>query len=76
VDFSCFGYHPDVESRLTLYEKWVLATTKSERFVRTTSSQFVRLALFQNSLDGALDRHRVPPPALWGILSGLAPQKK
>jgi hypothetical protein len=24
VDFSCFGYHPDVESRLTLYEKWVL----------------------------------------------------
>src|SRR5437899_7492765 len=24
-DFSCFGYHPDVESRLTLYEKWVLA---------------------------------------------------
>jgi hypothetical protein len=25
LDFSCFGYHPDVESRLTLYEKWVLA---------------------------------------------------
>jgi hypothetical protein len=24
VNFSCFGYHPDVESRLTLYEKWVL----------------------------------------------------
>jgi hypothetical protein len=24
LDFSCFGYHPDVESRLTLYEKWVL----------------------------------------------------
>src|SRR5206468_7020233 len=25
LDFSCFGYHPDVESRLTLYGKWVLA---------------------------------------------------
>jgi len=24
MNFSCFGYHPDVESRLTLYEKWVL----------------------------------------------------
>jgi hypothetical protein len=25
LDFSCFGYHPDVESRLTFYEKWILA---------------------------------------------------
>ncbi|WP_212491252.1 DUF1127 domain-containing protein, partial [Bradyrhizobium liaoningense] len=25
VDFSCFGYHPDLESRLTFQEKWVLA---------------------------------------------------
>ncbi|MDI2078133.1 hypothetical protein, partial [Bradyrhizobium sp. Mp27] len=24
VDFSCFGYHPDLESRLTFQEKWVL----------------------------------------------------
>src|SRR5713226_6172050 len=24
VNFSCFGYHPDLESRLTLQEKWVL----------------------------------------------------
>jgi hypothetical protein len=24
VDFSCFGYHPDLESRLTIQEKWVL----------------------------------------------------
>jgi CRP-like cAMP-binding protein len=30
VDFSCFGYHPDVESRLTLYEKWVLANYGKE----------------------------------------------
>src|SRR6202040_565731 len=29
VDFSCFGYHPDVESRLTLYEKWILAPITS-----------------------------------------------
>src|SRR5438552_3950337 len=27
ADFSCFGYHPDVESRLTIQEKWVLAIT-------------------------------------------------
>ncbi len=25
MDFSCFGYHPDVESRLTSQGKWVLA---------------------------------------------------
>jgi hypothetical protein len=24
VDFSCFGYHPDVESRLTFQGKWLL----------------------------------------------------
>ncbi|GLR92489.1 hypothetical protein GCM10007858_01070 [Bradyrhizobium liaoningense] len=24
MDFSCFGYHPDLESRLTFQEKWVL----------------------------------------------------
>jgi hypothetical protein len=24
VDFSCFGYHPNLESRLTIQEKWVL----------------------------------------------------
>jgi hypothetical protein len=27
VDFSRFGYHPYLESRLTIQEKWVLATT-------------------------------------------------
>src|SRR5262249_28626225 len=26
VDFSRFGYHPYLESRLTIQEKWVLAT--------------------------------------------------
>jgi hypothetical protein len=25
VDFSCFGYHPYLESRLTIQGKWVLA---------------------------------------------------
>jgi len=25
ADFSCFGNHPDLESRLTFQEKWVLA---------------------------------------------------
>ena len=24
MDLSCFGYHPDLESRLTFQEKWVL----------------------------------------------------
>ena len=24
MDFSCFGYHPYLESRLTIQEKWVL----------------------------------------------------
>ena len=24
VDFSCFGYHPDLKSRLMFQEKWVL----------------------------------------------------
>src|SRR5262249_50878083 len=26
VDFSCFGYHPYLESRLTIQEKWVLVS--------------------------------------------------
>src|SRR5437879_11205272 len=39
VDFSCFGYHPDVESRLTIQEKWVLA--------------FFELALTARSTNGA-----------------------
>jgi agmatinase len=28
VDFSCFGYHPYLESRLTIQEKWVLANAE------------------------------------------------
>src|SRR5437764_15317750 len=29
VDFSCFGYHHDVESRLTFQGKWVLVARAS-----------------------------------------------
>src|ERR1700746_470637 len=29
VDFSCFGYHPYLESRLTIQEKWVLVPLSS-----------------------------------------------
>jgi hypothetical protein len=32
VDFSCFGYHPDLESRLTLQEKWVLGQAIRETY--------------------------------------------
>ncbi|MDH6179769.1 hypothetical protein M2307_008764, partial [Bradyrhizobium japonicum] len=32
VDFSCFGYHPDLESRLTFQEKWVLARKEAGAF--------------------------------------------
>jgi hypothetical protein len=28
VDFSCFGYHPYLESRLTIQEMWALAQTE------------------------------------------------
>jgi hypothetical protein len=28
VDFSCFGYHPYLESRLTIQEKWVLGALR------------------------------------------------
>src|SRR5665213_785339 len=31
LDFCCFGYHPDVESRLTFYEKWILAKARPWR---------------------------------------------
>jgi hypothetical protein len=31
VDFSCFGYHPDLESRLTFQEKWVLGRLLAEQ---------------------------------------------
>src|ERR1700746_3786159 len=30
VDFSCFGYHPYLESRLTIQEKWVLVDRSEE----------------------------------------------
>ncbi|WP_212491353.1 hypothetical protein, partial [Bradyrhizobium liaoningense] len=31
VDFSCFGYHPDLESRLTFQEKWVIDANRPAR---------------------------------------------
>src|SRR5204862_1352742 len=31
VDFSCFGYHPYLESRLTIQEKWVLGSGKGKK---------------------------------------------
>jgi IS5 family transposase len=49
--------------------------TKSERFVRTTNSQFVRLRYFKTASMARLTVigcHRLP----CGIPSGLAPQKK
>jgi putative ABC transport system substrate-binding protein len=42
VDFSCFGYHPYLESRLTIQEKWVLGCLISYGDVR--SEQFPRAA--------------------------------
>ncbi|GMO88611.1 hypothetical protein BwSG20_78150 [Bradyrhizobium ottawaense] len=33
VDFSCFGYHPALESRLTCQEQWVLASEENGRRV-------------------------------------------
>ncbi|MGY3611073.1 MULTISPECIES: hypothetical protein, partial [unclassified Bradyrhizobium] len=32
VDFSCFGYHPYLESRLTIQEKWVLVHLRARSF--------------------------------------------
>jgi hypothetical protein len=43
VNFSCFGYHPDVESRLTLYEKWVLARRRMAK-VRPTRNYCMHLS--------------------------------
>ncbi|MHC2449224.1 hypothetical protein ACVI7B_008928, partial [Bradyrhizobium elkanii] len=43
VDFSCFGYHPDLESRLTFQEKWVLGVGR--HCLRITSSIEYGIAL-------------------------------
>ena len=34
MDFSCFGYHPYLESRLTIQEKWVLVEGQYSHPVR------------------------------------------
>jgi hypothetical protein len=40
VDFSCFGYHPDLESRLTIQEKWVLGSPGEARLcARSTAME-------------------------------------
>jgi hypothetical protein len=44
VDFSCFGYHPDVESRLTLYEKWILEDHERDATIGKGLPRFRALA--------------------------------
>jgi NAD(P)-dependent dehydrogenase (short-subunit alcohol dehydrogenase family) len=52
VDFSCFGYHPYLESRLTIQEKWVLA--KGTPLGRIgTAEEFANLACFLASEQGS-----------------------
>ncbi|WP_461350152.1 YopT-type cysteine protease domain-containing protein [Bradyrhizobium liaoningense] len=41
MDFSCFGYHPDLESRLTFQEKWVLEPSAEETRYRFGTSSCI-----------------------------------
>jgi len=64
VDFSCFGYHPDVESRLTLYEKWVLG-----RWVRLQGGYVITIRAVD--ADGKLDAsYANPKPLLFELRAG------
>ncbi|MDE5447109.1 hypothetical protein GWG65_38525 [Bradyrhizobium sp. CSA207] len=59
MDFSCFGYHPDLESRLTIQEKWVLGAyieaphrlTNSAADRNCPSPRFFLIYLDASSLD-------------------------
>jgi hypothetical protein len=37
ADFSCFGNHPDLESRLTFQRKWVLVSLEVRQMIREMS---------------------------------------
>src|SRR6266852_2157695 len=45
VDFSCFGYHPYLESRLTIQEKWVLVGVFASAINHTTRPEDRVLAI-------------------------------
>src|SRR6516164_2827450 len=60
VDFSCFGYHPYLESRLTIQEKWVLVWDEGESRWITARD----LELFQRIREIAADPD-APEPGSW-----------
>ena len=39
MDFSCFGYHPYLESRLTIQEKWVLDASETADGARSEGDE-------------------------------------
>src|SRR5215831_6012094 len=61
VDFSCFGYHPYLEPRLTIQEKWVLARQSTLpsllRTVRAPSARSRARAGDQRSRPGLVRSH-------------------
>ena len=58
MDFSCFGYHPDLESRLTFQEKWVLE--RAEYYVGTLANDLFRAAC-RMELERIVSKHRERP---------------
>jgi hypothetical protein len=60
VDFSCFGYHPYLESRLTIQEKWVLG--KRPHNFRHRMLALALFAGFENFLRACCPQPLLPEP--------------
>ncbi|WP_211434594.1 hypothetical protein, partial [Bradyrhizobium diazoefficiens] len=61
VDFSCFGYHPDLESRLTFQEKWVLVAWQgSESPSRAMASNDPLVDAIRTGVDAVVSLRQPP----------------
>jgi hypothetical protein len=52
VDFPCFGYRPDIESRLTIQEKWVLVRDEVDRIFESVMSEVCGTEFDPDDKDG------------------------
>ena len=82
ADFSCFGYHPDLESRLTFQEKWLLGCARVVRQKTSTGSKLRLLDPsnngFSNPVSGQMRSSSILPklltapgePGRWALTAG------
>ncbi|MEY9698365.1 AAA family ATPase [Bradyrhizobium diazoefficiens] len=59
MDFSCFGYHPDLESRLTFQEKWVLGLAGTPICVSSATIDLTHPDAFKKVIDTIRDAQTI-----------------